>query len=361
MGSIIPLRLTGMEKITTSRWFNVISWGITVVLVAGIAGFGFWKLQKPALAAPAPVSTESAASSSQTAAVASPGTTSVLARPAIDRKLTLKTIIPDRPRYTVINHTVQRGDSIFRISKEFNIKPETLLWANYDELEDDPHSLKPGQDLNVPPTDGLLYKWEKDDTIETIAAKYKASADDILNWPGNDLDLTNPQPKVGQLIMIPGGWRESKAITLPTISRGRGTGTAGVGGGSCGGGAEGTVSVWPAANHFLSGNDYYPGHLGIDIADGEGGAVYAAGSGVVTMAAGGWNGGYGNVIMIDHGSSGYVTLYAHLSQINVSVCQSVFAGQLIGLAGNTGNSFGAHLHFEVRLGGANVNPWYVLP
>ncbi|PIX47849.1 MAG: peptidase M23, partial [Anaerolineae bacterium CG_4_8_14_3_um_filter_59_70] len=63
--------------------------------------------------------------------------------------------------------------------------------------------------------------------------------------------------------------------------------------------------VWPADNHYLSGNDYWSGHLGIDIADGEGGVVYAADSGVVTMAQGGYNYGYGNVIMIDHGN-GYV-------------------------------------------------------
>jgi murein DD-endopeptidase MepM/ murein hydrolase activator NlpD len=78
------------------------------------------------------------------------------------------------------------------------------------------------------------------------------------------------------------------------------------------------------------------------------------------MAQGGWNYGYGNVVMIDHGN-GYITLYGHLSQINVVPCQAVYAGQLIGLAGNTGNSFGAHLHFEVRLNGGFVNPHYVLP
>ncbi|PIU20111.1 MAG: hypothetical protein COT18_03950 [Elusimicrobia bacterium CG08_land_8_20_14_0_20_59_10] len=78
------------------------------------------------------------------------------------------------------------------------------------------------------------------------------------------------------------------------------------------------------------------------------------------MAQGGYNYGYGNVIMIDHGN-GYVTLYAHLSQINVAPCQGVYVGNLIGLSGNTGNSFGAHLHFEVRLNGGFVNPWYVLP
>jgi murein DD-endopeptidase MepM/ murein hydrolase activator NlpD len=60
--------------------------------------------------------------------------------------------------------------------------------------------------------------------------------------------------------------------------------------------------------------------------------------------------------MIDHGN-GFQTLYAHLSQINVSLCQSITAGQVIGYAGNTGNSFGAHLHFEIRLNGAQINPW----
>ena len=64
--------------------------------------------------------------------------------------------------------------------------------------------------------------------------------------------------------------------------------------------------------------------------------------------------------MIDHGN-GYATLYAHLSQINVTRCQGVYAGNMIGLAGNTGNSFGAHLHFEVRQGGGFISPWYVLP
>jgi len=65
------------------------------------------------------------------------------------------------------------------------------------------------------------------------------------------------------------------------------------------------------------------------------------------------------VIQIDHGN-GYTTIYAHLSVIGVSVCQPVSAGQWIGAVGNTGNSFGAHLHFEIRQGGANVNPLYLI-
>jgi murein DD-endopeptidase MepM/ murein hydrolase activator NlpD len=346
---------------TNSRWFNIVSWGVTFLIVAGLLGFAYWKLQNPEMVSAAPVM--AAEEPTKEAAAANAGQAVQvysISSPAIARNLTLKTIIPERPRYSIAHHTVERGDALFRIAKDFNIKPETLLWANYDVLEDDPHSLKPGQELNIPPTDGLLYEWKDGDTIDGVAAAYKANAEDIINWPGNDVDLTDPQFKAGQMVMIPGGWRESKAITLPTVSRGSGTGTASTGGSACGGGPVGSGFIWPAGEHYLSGNDYFPGHLGIDIAAGEGAPVYASSSGVVTLAAGGWNGGYGNVIQIDHGN-GYVTLYAHLSQINVSVCQGIGAGQLIGLAGNTGNSFGAHLHFEVRQGGGNINPWYVLP
>jgi murein DD-endopeptidase MepM/ murein hydrolase activator NlpD len=69
--------------------------------------------------------------------------------------------------------------------------------------------------------------------------------------------------------------------------------------------------------------------------------------------------GYGNVIQIDH-MDGYSTVYGHLSQINVSQCELVSAGQVIGIAGSTGNSTGVHLHFEVRKGNVNINPWEIL-
>lgn len=343
-----------------SRKFTVISWGITLLIVAALSGFSAWRLgffprQQPTPPSAAPANAQPTAAPADL----------TMPRPASDfaigRNLTLKTLIPERPRYNVTQHTVKRGDSLFAIAKSFNVKPETLLWANYEVLEDDPHSLKPGQELSVPPTDGLLYQWKAGDSLEAIAAEYQANPADILTWPGNNVDLTNPTFQPGQWVMIPGGWRESKAILLPVTTRGSGTGTAGISGACGGGGAVGSGGfIWPAGNHFLSGNDYFPGHLGIDIAAGEGAPVYAADSGVITKAASGWNGGYGNVVAIDHGN-GYLTVYAHLSQINVSVCQSIGAGQLIGLAGNTGNSFGAHLHFEVRQGGGNINPWYVLP
>ncbi len=199
----------------------------------------------------------------------------------------------------------------------------------------------------MPPTNGIYYQWKDGDTLDSVANEFKANVDDIIGWPGNDIDLTNPTVEPGSWVMVPGGQRDFVQWLIPTIATGS-SGTSNTSSSSCPGGAVGSGAfVWPADNHFLSGNDYWSGHLGIDIAAGEGAPVYAADAGVVTMAQGGDNYGYGNVIQIDHGN-GYSTLYAHLSVIGVGVCQSVYAGQWIGSAGSTGNSTGAHLHFEVR-------------
>lgn len=149
-----------------------------------------------------------------------------------------------------------------------------------------------------------------------------------------------------------------KPTTLPDKTTATVTPTAEIP--SCSDGAIGSGAfVWPTDNHSLSGNDYGPDHPGIDIAAGEGSPVYAADAGVV-FAEGNDEGGYGNVIEIDH-RNGYLTVYAHLSVIGVSLCQSVEAGQWIGAAGSTGNARGAHLHFAIALDGRAINPWTVLP
>ena len=341
-----------MKKIITTYWFNIVSWAMTALIVAGLLASAFWYVNNPVVAAP--TAPKVAPENTQVVSTGSAVNISLFQLPAIKRNLTLKTIIPERPRYNVLKHTVQRGDAISLIAKEFNIKPDTLLFSNYDVLEDSPDSLQPGQELNIPPTDGLLYQWKDGDTLDKIAAEYKTKPEDIISWPGNNVDLTNPIIKAGQLVMLPGGTRESRAQVIQTA--GGGGGSTGCPAGSVGRGFFG----WPAASGVLSGNDYSAGHQGIDIAVSEGENVYAADSGVVTMAQGGWNYGYGNVIQINHGK-GFVTLYAHLSAILVGKCDSVGAGQVIGSAGNTGNSFGTHLHFEIRLNGTHVNPWDYLP
>jgi murein DD-endopeptidase MepM/ murein hydrolase activator NlpD len=353
--------MKALEFLKRNR-FSIISWFVTILIVAGIAISGFWYKGTTSEAALVPEPTAQPEKKSPDVPLPAPGSegSSGNGFESITRNIQLKTDMPERPRYSVEKYTVARGDSVFAIAQKYDITPETLLWANYDELQDNPHNLKPGITLNVPPTNGIYYQWKDGDTLESVANEFKANVDDIIGWPGNDIDLTNPTVEPGSWVMVPGGQREFVQWLIPTIATGS-SGTSNTSSSSCPGGAVGSGAfVWPADNHYLSGNDYWSGHLGIDIAAGEGAPIYAADSGVVTMAQGGDNYGYGNVIQIDHGN-GYSTVYAHLSVIGVGVCQSVYAGQWIGSAGSTGNSTGAHLHFEVRENGGFINPWFVLP
>ncbi len=338
--------------------FNWISWGLTALIVAALVGFTLWKVY------PTAASVSKEPTQTQASQAVSPTTAAIsnAAVQAIVRQVILKTDITTNANFDIVDYTVQTGDSVFSIAKAFNIKPETVLWANYDILQDSPDSLRVGQVLKIPPVDGVYYQWQDGDTLDSVAGQFSAKVDDILNFPGNNFDLTNPVIKKGDYVMVPGGQRALVQWIFPTIARGA-SGTANVGQAVCsGGGPVGIGFHWPTVNHYLSGNDYSPSHLGIDIAAGEGAPIFAADSGVVTLALadGNWNHGYGNVIMIDHGN-GYVTLYAHLSAVYVTTCQGVNRGETIGLAGATGNAFGAHLHFEVRLNGGFIDPWYVLP
>jgi len=352
------------RKKKTDR-FTVISWVATFVLVAGLlSGTLYYKSSlPPVVVTVAPVATESASDGS-TPMVTDPAASvegSGGLFPTIFRKLQVKTNIPERPRYDPTLYRVVRGDSMYVIAEDFKIKSETILYVN-DQLDDNPHSLRPGMELTIPPVDGLYYKWKEGDTFESVAKEHFAEAQGIIDFSANQIDLTDPKVNPGTVVFIPGGSRELRnwSADLQTAARGVNTGTGGTNAtNACGGGPVGSGFGWPADDHTLSGNAYGPGHLGIDISAPEGSNVYAAGTGVVTMAAGGWNYGYGNVVQIDHGN-GYVTVYAHLSTIFVTQCQTVGQGSVIGLSGNTGNSFGAHLHFEIRVGGSNINPYDIV-
>jgi len=283
---------------------------------------------------------------------------------SVSRQTDLHTNIPNRPRQDVLKYTVTTGDSVFGIAQKYNIKPETLLWSNYDQLQDSPDQLSPGMELNIPPVDGIYYQWQEGDTIDGVAAEFEATSDDILNWSGNHIDLTAPEIEPGQWVLIPNGQREFQQWLVPTIGRdGAGVNKNVLGPGACGGSYSGLYGsgafVYPTSNHYLSGNDYWSGHLGIDLAGGLGDGIFASDAGVVVFAGWAYN-GYGNMIMIDHGN-GYQTLYAHLSAYSVACGQSVTAGKYIGAMGSTGNSTGPHLHFEVRYLGGFIDPWYVLP
>lgn len=338
--------------------FGVVSWLVTVAVVASLLGGAFWfKNARAADSTLVPQPTAGPGEAAPNVSLPLPPVSG--GEPVIDRHIQIVTYIPaDLPRYEPVTYVVERGDAMSKIAEKFEIEMASILYNNKDGLEDNPHNLKPGMNLVIPPVNGIYYTWKEGDTLEKVAGEYHATVDDILNFPGNDVDLTNPDFKPGTLVMIPGGSRDllDWSSLLWGEQRGPGTGTSETGGNACSGGAVGDkVFGWPTnGSHTLSGNNYTAGHLGIDITANEGEGVFAADDGVVTMA--GWSQyGYGNVVQIDHGN-GYASLYAHLSQINVSVCMSVGQGTLIGLAGNTGNSFGAHLHFEIRYGGANINP-----
>jgi len=284
----------------------------------------------------------------------------------IPRLAQLQTIIPNRPRADVITYTVETGDNLFTIADKYGIKPETVLWGNYDVLRDNPQMLSPDQKLVILPTDGVYYKWKRDDTLKGVANFFKVEPKAILDWSGNQLDLTQVSEDhsditEGTWLIVPGGKRDLKDWGPPAITRSNPAAAAYYGSGYCGQVYEGAVGsgtfIWPTTGTFLSGYDYSPSiHPGIDIAGSVGNAIFAADSGVVVFA--GWSEyGYGYLIVLDHGN-GWQTAYGHLSAVGVACGQSVGRGTVIGGLGNTGNSSGPHLHFEMRSEiYGKVNPW----
>ena len=114
--------------------------------------------------------------------------------------------------------------------------------------------------------------------------------------------------------------------------------------------------IWPVDGGYISAHQGDGrGHKGIDIAAPYGTPIYAAAAGTVTKAENGWNGGYGNMVMIEN-DDGNVTVYAHQSELACAEGDVVEEGQLIGYIGSTGDSTGNHLHFEVRSEGSYLNP-----
>jgi LysM repeat protein len=352
----------------TQVGLRVVAYGLALSLIVTtvwLAGTDWGYAEPMAVPTPAPTITP-AAKAAAAAPQALPAPQLIMASDGgVVRLAEPHTTVPTRPDYSIKQYTVAPLDSLFGIADKFKLKPETILWGN-PELAQNSNNLSTGKSINILPIDGALRVVMKGDTLEKIAKYFHGKLEDIINFPGNDLDPLNPQLREGQPIVIPGGWRDQVVWTLPAPPQGRATTGRGWSSepGACPGpfdGATGSGSfVWPTAAHYLSGWDYKSDHLGIDIAAKTGVGIVAADSGVIIFA-GVSNWGYGNLIIVDHGN-GWQTAYAHLSQINVSCGQSVFQGNLIGLAGNTGNSYGAHLHFEMRnsqLG--RVNPWSYLP
>ncbi len=257
--------------------------------------------------------------------------------------------IPDAANTGQISkYMVRRGDTLSSIAKMFGVSANTIIWAN--DLSS--RTLQEGQILVILPVSGTIHTVKSGDTLKSIAKKYKADIDEIVAF--NNLDSSTTLAE-GTQIIIPDGEGQSNASivasspahpTLYQIKHG-------------------------AKERYLGGSGpEYPGYYirplvggiktqglhgwnGIDIGTPIGTPILAAASGEIIVARpAGWNGGYGKYIVISH-YNGTQTVYGHLSQLFVSDGEQVVQGQVIGLSGNTGNSTGPHLHFEVR--GA-VNP-----
>ncbi|MEK7060207.1 MAG: peptidoglycan DD-metalloendopeptidase family protein, partial [Patescibacteria group bacterium] len=222
-------------------------------------------------------------------------------------------------------------DSISQIADMFDVSVNTILWANDMKKGD---KLVEGDVLFILPISGLEHTITKGQTLKSIAKLYKADVSDIARFNGITEET---KLVVGDKIIIPGGelYNESSSSTSkPNISNTPTRNVAGY-----------FINPVPAYSRRSQGL-HGPGNRGIDLAAPTGTPILASASGTVLLARTGWNGAYGNMVIITH-PNGTKTLYAHLSRIATSTGARVSQGEIIGYVGSTGRSTGPHLHFEV--------------
>jgi murein DD-endopeptidase MepM/ murein hydrolase activator NlpD len=244
----------------------------------------------------------------------------------------------------VITHVVSEGETFSSISQRYGLQVATILWEN-KMTEKTP--LKPNMALRILPVDGVRHQVQRGESIYSIAKKYGlegSQAQVIVDYPFNEfLNDETFELATGQYLMVPDGVMPQAAArpTSPIVRTPDNPNATATG-----------SFIWPAAGMITQGYRFY--HKAFDIANRAGGPILAADGGVVIAA--GWDAsGYGNRVMIDHGN-GYITLYAHLSVLQVSAGQRINRGDVMGQMGSTGRSTGTHLHFEVRQGGVLLNP-----
>lgn len=263
-----------------------------------------------------------------------------------------KTTISEKPRAEIVEYDVKGGETLSQIAEKFQVSTDTIKWAN--DLES-VNSIKPGQTLKILPVTGVAHTVAKGETLESVAKKYEAEQQAIVEFPFNDIP-DDFKLRVGQVLIVPDGTPPEKKPVTPrrkqpsSLAQGPGAPSfSAPGGGSF---------IWPTTTSGIS--TYFAWwHPGLDMPNRSAPAVVASDGGTVTVS--GWpdNYGYGNRVVVDHGN-GYQTLYAHLSNIYVSVGQKVSRGQSVGQMGTTGRSTGIHLHFEIRYKGVAVNPLAIL-
>ena len=360
------------KKNWRDRWENIVRMGLgevslrigTTIVTVALVLLVVWVMgrfyltgninDKKLAEAAAPTATATSVVELPPFIVPNPGDSTV----GLSRIADLHTLLPEKPRYDIIQYTVVEGDTIYGIAEKFNLKPKSILWGNLYTLGDQPHNLQPGQVLNILPLDGVLHRWTTGEGLNGVSEYYGVTPEDIINWPGNNLsmdtigDFAQPNIENNTDIFVPGGTRGFVTWSAPRISRSDPAVAKILGPGYCGVVVDGAVGngtfVWPTTARYISGYHYSPetNHFAIDIGGTLGNAVYASDNGVVVYS--GWNNyGYGNMVVIDHGG-GWQTLYAHLLGDLLPACgSSVYQGDMIAHLGSTGNSSGPHLHFEM--------------
>lgn len=231
-------------------------------------------------------------------------------------------------------YVVHKGDTIAGVADLFGVTADTILSANDMKKGD---KLKEGMVILVLPFSGVEHAVTKGQTIASIAKLYKADVEEILIH--NDLKASD-KLAVGDKIMIPGGTLQSEATTKKDIAK------------KPSGGATGTT-IKNIIGKFINpvpGSIRTRGitssHKGVDLAAPEGTPIKSVASGTVELARKGYNGGFGNMVIV-RGDDGVKVLYAHMVRIGTSTGDRVSQGEVIGNVGNTGHSRGDHLHIEI--------------
>lgn len=358
MDGMIRLGASQMQRFLSDQVSPIRLAGHLAVVVIAAAVLLISRMEMPDwnLTLPRAFPTESAAMGtlSATGAVtqvgqvlnSSTGGSDLLSSSSLQKAIVPFTVIPEVPQEGIEAYTVTSGDTVLGIANKFGLKPESIQWAN-PNLELNPDLLRIGDQLEIPPVDGALHTVQVGDTLSSIAAKYKVDMDQIIGFPANNLADTATALSVGTRLIIPGG---VKPYVAPQVYAYTGSipSSAAVGSGAF---------VWPTSGSVTQ--RYWGGHKAIDIGSWTGAPVKASDSGHVIVAQPGWNNGYGNMVVVDHGN-GFVSLYAHLNSIYVRKGENVARGQQVGTVGNTGNSTGPHLHLEIRYLGVPRNPFSYL-
>lgn len=248
----------------------------------------------------------------------------------------------DTTNTQISTYVIRPGDTISSVAKMFKVSINTILWAN--DLNGR-STLQTGQTLIILPISGISYAVQRGDTMTSIARKYKADVSDVLAY--NDITMSTPLTP-GMTLVIP-----YAEIAVPSAASNRSRGRIK--------NAPyepliDNVSLLPSypgyyANPLPGGVETQGlhGHNAVDLAAPVGTPIRAAAAGTVIISKvnGGWNGGYGNYVVISH-PNGTQTLYAHMSRSSVSAGESVSQGEAIGYIGMTGLTTGPHVHFEIR-------------